>query len=346
MTQTLYLNASDSGAIDTAAELLRQGKLVAFPTETVYGLGAYAFDIDAVTSVFEVKKRPRNNPIIIHVADIESAAALFAFDESPFETLFRERFATISTQFWPGPLTLVGRKAASVSDIVSGGSPKVAVRIPSHPIAHKLLQRCALPIAAPSANLFTRPSPTKSNHVALNLDSQVSAILDGGQCDFGIESTVLDIDGQAPKILRHGAVSVRELEKLLPDLDAGEAGAVSNGQRSSPGLASRHYSPAIAQVALESQCGLAKAWFSSSGLVLREQTAAQLFEKLGSRAAHAGPTRRLPNDAVGFARELFAAFYEMESEAIDSLVIEDLCSLQSDPEWIAVCDKLIRAQRS
>jgi L-threonylcarbamoyladenylate synthase len=343
MTQTLYLKPSHEGDIALAAKMLISGKLVAFPTETVYGLGANALDLGAIQRIFEVKRRPTTNPLILHVANAAQARTLFDFEGSVFSELFEARFKLLSEKFWPGPLTFVGKKGSQISGLVTGGSDKVAVRVPSHPVALELLAFANLPIAAPSANLFTRPSPTSHEHVALNFDAQIDAVVDGGQTDYGIESTVIDIDAERPKILRHGVISSEELMKFLPDLVVNPIGAQKSEGDASPGLSVRHYAPQIAHVRLASQDELAKAWFASSGLILRSASAKLLEHQLGKRPAFAGPTRALPDNPKGFARELFEAFYEMEAKNPECLMVEDLLGLSADPEWASICDKILRA---
>lgn len=343
MTQTLYLNPKAKGDIERAAQMLRDGRLVAFPTETVYGLGANAQDASAVQNVYRIKRRPANNPLIVHVATTPHAADLFDFAGSEFASEFRERFELLSRHFWPGPLTIVGKKSKAVSDAVTGGLNKVAARIPSHPVAQSLLKLSECPVAAPSANLFTRPSPTSHEHVALNFGEQIDAIVDGGQTDFGIESTVIDIDASLPKVLRHGVISVAEIARVLENVTMNPIGALKSTGDASPGLCLRHYAPNIARVELADTGDIAKKWFSASALILRAQSEAFFTAQLGKRPKQAGPTCTLPDDPKGFARELFVAFYEMEAQKPQSLMVENLLSLAADPEWASVCDKLIRA---
>lgn len=343
MPKTLHLEASNSSHIELAAQLLIQGKLVAFPTETVYGLGALAYDENCVENIFKAKNRPSNNPLILHVGNRISAVDLFDFSGSKFEKQFSDRFELLSKFFWPGPLTLVGKKKAFISNTVTSGSPKVAVRFPSHPIALQLLRLVEQPIAAPSANLFTRPSPTSSQHVLLNLDSRIDAVINGGGTQFGIESTVIDIDCETPTILRHGAISLNDLLPLLPNLSANPIGASKDAENASPGLCAKHYSPKIGQIWLANEHELAKAWFSSSGIILRKNTESKLTDGLGKRPEAAGLLRVLPDDPQGCARELFSAFYDMESVGLQTLLVENLLSLAPSTDWAALGDRLLRA---
>jgi len=228
---------SDS-QIAQAAKVLRAGGLVAFPTETVYGLGASALDERAVARVFEVKGRPRFDPLIVHVASVDWVARL--------ATDFPAEAQELARRFWPGPLTLVLSKTPVISDLVTAGCPTVALRIPDHPVALNLLRTVDLPIAAPSANLFGRISPTTAAHVGEQLGDQIDMILDGGPCRVGVESTVLQLGPGGPVLLRPGGTTLEEIEAVigpvrLPAVDAkGEQGA---GALASPGMLPQHYAP-------------------------------------------------------------------------------------------------------
>lgn len=223
--------AADAKSITEAADLLRSGELVAFPTETVYGLGADASSDSAVARIFEVKQRPRLNPLIVHVNSIEAAEPLVCFDD---------RGRHLARRFWPGPLTLVlpRREDSCLSLLVSAGLDTVAIRAPDHPVSQALLNACGLPVAAPSANVSGRISPTTAAHVTADLDQRVALILDGGPCRVGVESTVLDLSGDAPVLLRPGGIPVEELRGSVGSMKAPEGG-VSR----SPGMLRRHYAP-------------------------------------------------------------------------------------------------------
>ncbi len=226
--------AADRAAIATAAALLRSGKLVAFPTETVYGLGADASDDAAVARIFEAKGRPRFNPLIAHVAGVAAAAAIVRLDA---------RAAALAARFWPGPLTLVlpRREDAGLSLLVSAGLDTVAVRAPDHPVAQALLQAAGRPIAAPSANRSGAISPTTAAHVEAELGDRPALVLDGGRCRVGLESTIVDLSGAAPLLLRPGGVPVEELEAVLGPL-AVLPGSSGQAPRA-PGMLRRHYAP-------------------------------------------------------------------------------------------------------
>jgi len=228
--------AASADSIAAAARLIVAGGLVAFPTETVYGLGADATNDRAVARIFEVKGRPRFNPLIVHVADGDAARKLATFDG---------RAAALAERFWPGALTLVlpRRRDCPVSLLASAGLDSLAVRVPRHPVAHALLVACGRPVAAPSANASGKISPTTAAHVAASLGDAVSMILDGGPCPIGIESTVLDLTAPTPTLLRPGGVTEEELIAaigLLETLPAATSAALK-----SPGLLENHYAPEL-----------------------------------------------------------------------------------------------------
>jgi L-threonylcarbamoyladenylate synthase len=232
-------NMSDhkDASVEQAASLLRLGCLVAFPTETVYGLGADATSDRAVASIFAAKNRPDFNPLIIHVANIESAEALVSFTP-----LARQ----LAKRFWPGPLTLVLERLPDcpISLLASAGLDSLAVRVPAHPMALALLEAVKLPLAAPSANPSGSISPTTAAHVEAGLGSKVAMILDGGPCRVGVESTVVDARGEKPVILRHGGVTKEELETLL-GYRLESTGAAETGNLLSPGQLESHYAPTL-----------------------------------------------------------------------------------------------------
>jgi L-threonylcarbamoyladenylate synthase len=219
-----------TGPIQEAAAVLRAGGIVAFPTETVYGLGADMKQDKAVCRIFEAKKRPSFDPLIVHVASVEEARTLWKGIPPAAESLMR--------RFWPGPLTLVLPKSAQVSDLVTAGLPTVAVRMPDHPMALELIRALGHPIAAPSANMFGHTSPTSAQHVAEDLGNAIDLIVDGGPCSVGVESTVLKIERGAGIILRPGGVSAEQLADVIP-LEKAPASA----KLESPGQLESHYAP-------------------------------------------------------------------------------------------------------
>jgi L-threonylcarbamoyladenylate synthase len=222
-------DASDPNAIAEAARIIREGNLVAFPTETVYGLGADAGNPMAVARIFEVKARPRMDPLIIHVADMESAERYGYMPESA---------RRLATKFWPGPLTLVVEKRPSVPPIVTAGLETVAIRIPAHFAALDLLRTSGCGIAAPSANPFGYVSPTEARHVQEQLGDKIEMILDGGPCVIGLESTILSLTGSTPCIYRAGGTTIEDLESILGKLDV-QTNVASRPQ--APGQLTKHY---------------------------------------------------------------------------------------------------------
>ena len=222
--------------INAGADLIRNGELVAFATETVYGLGANALDPEAVAQIFEVKQRPHFDPLIVHISSVNQ------LDQLTFG--LSKQAAKLAEQFWPGPLTLLLPKKDIVPDLVTSGLDSVAIRIPAHPIARQLLEAVELPIAAPSANKFGCLSPTHAEHVAEQLGSEIKLILDGGACTVGVESTVVQCLGELPVLLRPGGISLEEIESCIGQVRLAEIEdhAEANSPLS-PGMLPRHYAP-------------------------------------------------------------------------------------------------------
>ena len=229
-------SADTPETLDEAVAILNRGGLVAFPTETVYGLGGDARAPTAIARIFETKTRPRFNPLIVHVPDIDRARAIVAIDP---------RAERLAKAFWPGPLTLVlpKRGAAEVADLASAGLPSLAVRVPAHPVAQNLLHRFGGPVVAPSANASGRLSPTQATHVAESLPSGIDLILDGGPCGIGVESTIVDLTGETPRLLRPGGIAREALRHLLDVLESPEP--VAPAAPNAPGQLSSHYAPIL-----------------------------------------------------------------------------------------------------
>lgn len=228
----------DMDKIRAAAQLIKDGELVGFPTETVYGLGANALDDNAVEKIFIAKGRPADNPLILHIDNIDQWSSLV--EEIPSRAL------DAAEAFWPGPLTIILKKSNKVPDKVTAGLDTVAVRMPSHPVARLLIGASGLPLAAPSANLSGKPSPTRASHVIGDMSGRIPMILDGGKADVGVESTVLDMTGDLPLILRPGGVTREMLEIVLGDVLVGPSifSPLDKGQRpASPGMKYKHYAP-------------------------------------------------------------------------------------------------------
>ena len=229
---TELLNASQ---LDRAAEILRSGGLVALPTETVYGLGANGLDEDAVARIFEVKGRPQDNPLILHVAAAEDLTSWCR--DIPAEAW------ALTERFWPGPLTLVLKRRPSVPLRVTAGLETVAMRCPDHPLTREVLRRAGVPVAAPSANLSGKPSTTTAQHCIHDLWGKVEAILDGGACRVGVESTILDLSVTPPRVLRPGGVTLEQLRRLLPETEMDPGLVKPDETPKAPGMKYRHYSP-------------------------------------------------------------------------------------------------------
>lgn len=228
--------ANQKDDMNRAAVALQAGQLVAFPTETVYGLGADGLNTQACQAIYEAKGRPSDNPLILHIADL-------AMLEDICQNI-PDRAYVLAEAFWPGPLTLILEKTSLVSEVVSGGLDTVAVRMPNHPVALELIRKVGRPLAAPSANLSGRPSPTTATHVAIDLEDRIAGILDGGPCEVGLESTIVDLTVDPPAILRPGGISAEALEKVLGLVNTGQALDPDQAPKA-PGMKYRHYAPSV-----------------------------------------------------------------------------------------------------
>ncbi len=294
--------------ISEAAQRLRAGEVIAFPTETVYGLGANALDAAAVQKVYDLKGRPSTSPLIVHVADIEMA-----------KTVVREWPATaerLARSWWPGPLTLVLPKQPLIPDIVTAGLPTVGVRIPAHPVALALIREAGIPLAAPSANKFTGLSPTTAEHVRAAFGADFP-VIDGGACQVGIESTVVAVEGTKLTLLRPGMVALGQLELAIAQ--AGEA-------HPAPGMHHRHYSPRTPLLIVKHPNELPDAngayvWHSQPGLA----------------AKHV----QMPAEPAKYAAKLYATLHDLDLAALPWIAVE---SPPDSPEWAAIHDRLRRAK--
>lgn len=317
----------DPAAIRRAAGELRRGGLVAFPTETVYGLGANALDPEAVARIFAAKGRPSYNPLIVHLANAAAARALAAE--------WSDAAQRLAGRFWPGPLTLVVPRRAAVPDAVTAGLPSVALRVPAHPVAHALLREAGIPVAAPSANRSTEVSPTTAAHVERSLGGRVALILDGGPTPVGIESTVVSLAGAVPTLLRPGTVSIEELRDavgavVLPSADPGGTAA-----RPSPGMLDRHYAPRAALYTTSFDALVEELLHpSASG----GRTA--VLSLRGPLGLPAADVVAMPTDAREYAARLYATLHRLDDEGFERILVE----LPPDtPEWAGVRDRLRRA---
>jgi L-threonylcarbamoyladenylate synthase len=336
----------DPAVIAGAAQVIRSGGLVAFPTETVYGLGANALDRDAVGRIFEAKGRPSTDPLIVHVGSVDEIIAIARNIPGPVRQL--------AEQFWPGPLTLIVRKRPEVPDDVTAGLETVAVRVPAHPVARALLAAARVPIAAPSANLFSRPSPTQAAHVTADLDGRVDLVLDAGGTDIGVESTVLDLTTVPPIVRRPGGTSLEELRAVVPGVQLVSAMVPVDASQVSPGQLLRHYAPrarvtlfdgdglrVLDRVQSESKSRTARG--SRVGILAPEEDilaiAAALRTGVDQRRVvlQQYGSRRDPHRG---ARELFAAI-----RALDAADVHEILAIAPAPSGIglAVRDRLTRA---
>ena len=295
-------------SISDAAEIIRSGGLVAFPTETVYGLGANALDPAAVQKIFEMKGRPETSPLIVHVASVEMAREIVA----EWPPLAGE----LARQWWPGPLTLVLPKKDVVPAIVTAGLPTVGVRMPNHPMAMALIEAAGVPVAAPSANRFTGLSPTTADHVRAAFGEAVP-VLEGGPCTVGIESTVVAIDGGKLKLLRPGMISLGEIERAATQ----GAGA----PHPSPGMHEKHYSPRTRLILVR------------GASELPDRSGAYVWRVALGPAARAV---RMPLDAEPYAAQLYRVLHQLDTEDWPWIAVE----MPPDaPDWSAIRDRLTRA---
>jgi L-threonylcarbamoyladenylate synthase len=322
-------------AVARAAELLRAGQLVALPTETVYGLAANAWNAGAVRRIFEVKGRPPHNPIIVHVASLELARRCVS-DWPPLA-------AKLAGAFWPGPLTLVLPRSPEIPDVVTAGGGTVGVRWPNHPFIQAVIRACGFPLAAPSANRSNHISPTNAQHVRKDLAGRIPLIVDGGQSQVGIESTVLDLACSPPRLLRPGMIHIESLlavtggsalQTSAPDWSGG-AGAFLR----SPGLLPKHYSPRARLVLLK--------WRDENDLAAQISTFPIQRDKIHVIAHHAIPLRRnfgrvavIPRDAEAFARAIYAELHQCDEAGAELIIVE---TPPPGEAWRGIADRLARA---
>ena len=324
--------ASLAEAVDRAAKVLREGGVVAFPTETVYGLGANALDAQAVARIFTAKGRPSNNPLIVHSASVDGARSLAA--EWP------ESASRLAEAFWPGPLTVVLPRADRVPSIVTAGGPTVALRIPRHPVARALIEASQLPLAAPSANLSTRISAVRADHVLRMLDGRIEMVLDGGRTPGGLESTVVDLSHSVPRILRPGLLDAASIEavlgrKLVAD---GEDVPQADATLPSPGMLRKHYAPLV-PVFLANDDG-----FEMAGKIAVEGALVGWMPLDSSQSATSPPPGvecvAMSSEPVGYAAHLYEVLHALEVRGVEQIVIQRPPMTNA---WQAVQDRLQRA---
>jgi len=315
-----------------AVHLLKAGRLVALPTETVYGLAAHAFDPNAVQAIYEAKGRPPHNPIIVHVSSLAMARRCV--------TTWPETAEKLSRHFWPGPLTLVLPRASVIPDVVAAGGNTVGLRLPLHPFIRRVIELCDFPLAAPSANRANELSPTSAEHVRQSLDGKIPLIIDAGPTSVGIESTVLDLSGPVPAVLRPGMISAKHMGALLGcDVRVAARDESTSGALKSPGRMQKHYSPR-ARLVLAS-------WRSDSEL-------ARVVESFGAdpkqihvitfeHIPHANPFGRvaiIPHDAEAYARAIYAELHRSDELGATLILVE---MPPSGEEWEGIRDRLLRA---
>ncbi len=323
-------DAGHIAAIKEAADLLRAGGIVAFPTEPVYGLGANALDANAVAGIFKAKGRPSSNPLIVHVENAEQAKLLV--EEWPPET------ELLTQALWPGPLTIVLKKITGVPDIVTAGGDTVALRCPDHPVALALLRACGFPLAAPSANRSNELSPTSAAHVLRGLQGRIPLILDGGSCQAGIESTVLSLVGAGPVILRPGIISADLLSEVLGEkVKVAAALTPETGQPLlSPGQLVTHYAPRTPLLLAEA-AEVNAAMESSAGKSVALLAYSPEWHKLVSAGV---AVYSMPASPADYARELYAVLHLVDNNGHEQVV----CEMPPHcPQWAGVRDRLTRA---
>jgi len=312
--------------------VLRQGGLVAFPTETVYGLGAHALDPAAVGRIYQAKGRPSYNPLIVHVAGVDAARALSSAWPAEADRL--------AERFWPGPLTLVVPKSAGIPHAVSAGLETVGVRVPAHPVAHGLLQAAGIPVAAPSANRSMHISPTTAEHVRRSLGDAVDLIVDGGPCPVGIESTVLSLAGPVPTVLRPGSIATDALREVLGRVEVASAQPSGDAARPSPGMLDRHYAPR-GEVRLFAPAAREAAFAKAVWAASDDRTVGVIaFAPVSASGAEVVV---MPAEARAYAARLYAALHALDAAGCEVIWIEQV---PDAPEWAGIRDRLRRAATS
>jgi L-threonylcarbamoyladenylate synthase len=344
-------NVAGDPALLEAARILRAGGLVAFPTETVYGLGANATDAAAVEQIFAAKERPHWDPVIVHVAEVAEARGLVR--EWP------EAAERLAAAFWPGPLTMLLRRAEAIPAICTAGREKVGLRLPSHPVARALIAAAGVPVAAPSANRFGHTSPTTAEHVLADLDGRIDAVLDGGACALGVESTVLDPMATPPMIYRPGGVTAEQIERLLGGVQVAERNLspdlsnVPPEALESPGLGIRHYAPRARVLLVESEGELAAELSRvregvKIGVLLPGGWTLPAFPHLPTKGRYGASSALVVcswgswSEPETLARELYAQLRALDESGVDLII----CPVPSaEGIGLAIRDRLRKAAK-
>jgi len=343
--------------LQPAIKYLQSDEVVAFPTETVYGLGANALSSKAVDKIFKAKGRPSDNPLIVHIANMEQLKVLVSEDAFPKPGTLPFK---LCEKFWPGALTILFKKSDKVPSNVTANLDRVAVRMPSHPVANKLIALSNLPLAAPSANISGRPSPTTASHVLEDLSGIIPCVIDGGNCDFGVESTVLDVFSNPPLILRPGGVTFEQLKEIIPDVQVYERkvhGTHLESKPPTPGLKYKHYSPSAKVVLFEQ---------GSSDANMKEKILTRLFNEIsqGKRVGlihtHSSFHIDLTSDEkfskhkesihlyllgdhsqpLSVAKGLFKALRDLDAKKVDVILMEGIAE---NEEGLAVMNRIRKA---
>ncbi|MEY4634707.1 MAG: hypothetical protein RJA55_505 [Acidobacteriota bacterium] len=347
-TRVLKVDPSqpDPGVVEEAARAIRGGQLVAFPTETVYGLGANAFDPVAVAKIFEAKGRPATDPLIVHIAHI-GQLSMCASQVPPAAR-------QLGLAFWAGPLTIILPKQPQISDSVTAGLPSVALRVPSHRVARALLEMAGVPVAAPSANRFSRPSPTTAAHVVADLDGRIDVVLDGGATDIGLESTIVDFTVDPPVMRRPGGLTLEQIRRVVPEVVAVSEQGSAGVAQVAPGQLTRHYAPqaaltlymgaahlAVARVAADTRTLAARG--ARVGILAPEEDLRALAPELAPLAA-TGRVEVQPygsrSDPERSARELFAGLRALDACGVSYILAT---AIDAGGLGLAVVDRLTRA---
>jgi L-threonylcarbamoyladenylate synthase len=318
---------ADAGAIAHAADLLRQGRLVAFPTETVYGLGADASNPDAVAAIFKAKGRPADHPLIVHIGDVACLG--------DWASVMPEAALKLAQRFWPGPLAIILNKKPEVPLAVTGGQQTVGLRMPDHPVALALLRCFGGGIAAPSANRFCRISPTQAAHVSEELGDAVDMILDGGSCQVGVESTIIDLSGDRPKLLRPGHITVGEIEPVLQTELILPTPSQPTEVRA-PGMMDVHYAPTTPAI----RCPAEQLPEMLATLINDGKKVGLLSYRLDSPSTNQVRVLRMPEQAGDYAQRLYAGLRELDSLKMDLILVEQPPQTE---DWRAINDRLGKA---
>lgn len=336
LKNTLLLNGHLKKDVNTAIELLKNYEIVALPTETVYGLAGNGLSEIAIKKIFAAKNRPLNNPIILHVKDIKDAFKIYG----DLNLIEENRIKKLAKNFWPGPLTIIAKKSSMVPVLATGGLNTVAVRVPNSKITLNILSKLDFPLAMPSANLSSRPSPTSLQHVLLTLNGLIGAVLDGGYSQVGIESTVVNVMSTPVSILRPGMVSLLEIKDILKEEVLNDFILKKESIPKSPGQAYLHYSPKVKSISLIDEKDAKKFWSMNNSMILTLSQEQNLKALYGQRSKNL-ITYVLPDKAKDYAKELYNAFYACEKNPKNPLII--INPPANDLSWQGVMDRIKKA---